>query len=107
MTLPNTPDNLRRWLRDPQEVKPENLMPTLPLTAASWTQTRRLPGGIEVSTVSAEPLEEAPAAPGTRGIVVLAHHHRPQAHRRSFTSRPSLVFFLVAAGFAMLMRTQL
>ena len=32
MTLDNTPDDLRRWLRDPQEVKPENLMPKVPLT---------------------------------------------------------------------------
>jgi cytochrome c oxidase subunit 2 len=27
--LPNTPENLARWLRDPQEVKPGNYMPTL------------------------------------------------------------------------------
>ena len=33
MTITNTPANLRRWLKDPQQVKPGNLMPTLPLTA--------------------------------------------------------------------------
>ena len=27
--LPNTPENLARWLRDPQDVKPTNYMPTL------------------------------------------------------------------------------
>ena len=27
-TLENTPENLRRWLEDPQAVKPGNLMPT-------------------------------------------------------------------------------
>jgi cytochrome c oxidase subunit 2 len=30
--LANTPTNLRRWLKDPQEVKPQNKMPTVPLT---------------------------------------------------------------------------
>ncbi|MCX6020699.1 MAG: cytochrome c oxidase subunit II [Chloroflexi bacterium] len=30
--LPNTPDNLARWLRSPQEVKPGNLMPNMRLT---------------------------------------------------------------------------
>jgi cytochrome c oxidase subunit 2 len=30
-TLENTPDNLRRWIRDPQHVKPGNKMPTLGL----------------------------------------------------------------------------
>ena len=29
--LPNTPDNLVRWLRDPQAVSPETLMPNLGL----------------------------------------------------------------------------
>ncbi len=33
-TLSNTPDNLRRWLRNPQEVKPGNLMPNLGLSDA-------------------------------------------------------------------------
>jgi cytochrome c oxidase subunit 2 len=32
-TLPNTPQDLRRWLSDPQEVKPHNLMPKVSLTA--------------------------------------------------------------------------
>ncbi|HEX2184413.1 MAG TPA: cytochrome c oxidase subunit II [Chloroflexota bacterium] len=31
-TLPNTPENLRRWLRNPQAVKPGNLMPNLNLS---------------------------------------------------------------------------
>lgn len=30
--LPNTPENLRAWLRNPQEVKPGALMPRLPLS---------------------------------------------------------------------------
>jgi cytochrome c len=30
--LPNTPDNLVRWLRDPQEVSPANAMPNLGVT---------------------------------------------------------------------------
>jgi len=30
-TLENTPENLARWIRNPQEVKPENKMPTLGL----------------------------------------------------------------------------
>ena len=33
VTITNTPANLRRWLKDPQQVKPGNLMPTVPLTA--------------------------------------------------------------------------
>jgi cytochrome c oxidase subunit 2 len=28
---PNTPDNLRKWIRDPQEMKPGNLMPNMQL----------------------------------------------------------------------------
>jgi len=32
-TLPNTPDNLGRWIRDPQSVKPGNQMPPTPLNA--------------------------------------------------------------------------
>jgi cytochrome c oxidase subunit 2 len=31
-TLPNNPENLARWLKDPQEVKPANLMPNLGLS---------------------------------------------------------------------------
>jgi cytochrome c oxidase subunit 2 len=34
--LTNTPPNLRRWLRDPQGVKPGNKMPNLALTNAQW-----------------------------------------------------------------------
>jgi len=30
-TLPNTPDNMRKWLADPQGLKPGNHMPTVPL----------------------------------------------------------------------------
>jgi cytochrome c1 len=30
--LPNTPDNLERWIRDPQQVVPGNAMPTLGVT---------------------------------------------------------------------------
>ena len=37
VTLPNTPQNLREWLRDPQHVKPGNLMPNLELNDADWT----------------------------------------------------------------------
>jgi cytochrome c1 len=29
--LPNTPDNLVRWLRDPQAVSPQTIMPDLGL----------------------------------------------------------------------------
>jgi len=32
-TLPNTPENLAAWVRDPQRVKPGNQMPANPLTA--------------------------------------------------------------------------
>ena len=32
-TLPNTPDNLAAWIRDPQRVKPGNQMPPNPLAA--------------------------------------------------------------------------
>lgn len=32
--LPNTPDNLIRWIRFPHEVKPETAMPELAVTAA-------------------------------------------------------------------------
>jgi cytochrome c oxidase subunit 2 len=32
-TLPNTPDNLAAWIRDPQRVKPGNQMPPNPLSA--------------------------------------------------------------------------
>jgi cytochrome c oxidase subunit 2 len=37
VTLPNTPQDLREWLRDPQHVKPGNLMPNLELNDADWT----------------------------------------------------------------------
>jgi cytochrome c oxidase subunit 2 len=33
VTITNTPANMRRWLQDPQQVKPENLMPAVPLTS--------------------------------------------------------------------------
>ena len=32
-TLPNTPENLAAWIRDPQRVKPGNQMPPNPLAA--------------------------------------------------------------------------
>jgi cytochrome c oxidase subunit II len=41
LTLPNTPANLREWLRDPQHVKPGNRMPNLPLTNAQFTALQR------------------------------------------------------------------
>lgn len=34
LTLPNTPDRMRAWIRDPQRWKPGNQMPTLDLTDA-------------------------------------------------------------------------
>jgi cytochrome c oxidase subunit 2 len=34
--LPNTPDNLREWLREPQHVKPGNKMPDLELPESDW-----------------------------------------------------------------------
>lgn len=37
-TLPNTPENLARWLRNPQEVKPENKMPNLNLSEETIRQ---------------------------------------------------------------------
>jgi cytochrome c oxidase subunit 2 len=41
VTLPNTPQNLREWLRDPQHVKPGNRMPNLELSDADWTALQR------------------------------------------------------------------
>jgi len=41
LTLPNTPSNLRQWLRDPQHVKPGNRMPNLPLKNAQFTALQR------------------------------------------------------------------
>lgn len=37
-TLDNTPENLARWLRNPQEVKPDNKMPNLQLDEATISQ---------------------------------------------------------------------
>jgi cytochrome c oxidase subunit 2 len=41
VTLPNTPQNLRDWLRDPQHVKPGNRMPNLELSDANWSALQR------------------------------------------------------------------
>jgi cytochrome c oxidase subunit 2 len=41
LTLPNTPQNLREWLRDPQHVKPGNRMPNLELSESDWTALQR------------------------------------------------------------------
>ena len=41
LTLPNTPGNLREWLRDPQHVKPGNRMPNLELSEPDWTALQR------------------------------------------------------------------
>jgi len=41
LTKPNTPPNLREWLRDPQHVKPGNRMPNLPLNDAQWKALQR------------------------------------------------------------------
>lgn len=38
VTLTNTPENLRRWLREPQQVKPANKMPAVPLTEEQLDQ---------------------------------------------------------------------
>lgn len=35
-TLPNTPQNLEAWIRDPQHFKPGNRMPDLQLSDADW-----------------------------------------------------------------------
>jgi cytochrome c oxidase subunit 2 len=41
LTLPNTPGNLREWLRDPQHVKPGNRMPNLELSESDWIALQR------------------------------------------------------------------
>ncbi|MFL5928613.1 MAG: cytochrome c oxidase subunit II [Gaiellaceae bacterium] len=41
LTRPNTPSNLREWLRDPQHVKPGNRMPNLPLTNGQFAELQR------------------------------------------------------------------
>jgi cytochrome c oxidase subunit 2 len=38
LTLPNTPERMRAWIRDPQRWKPGNKMPTLELTDAQVSQ---------------------------------------------------------------------
>jgi cytochrome c oxidase subunit 2 len=38
LTLPNTPERMRAWIRDPQRWKPGNKMPTLELTDAQVAQ---------------------------------------------------------------------
>jgi cytochrome c1 len=49
--LPNTPDNLLRWLKDPQSVEPKTAMPNLGLTdgqasdVAAYLYTLRGPEG--------------------------------------------------------------
>jgi cytochrome c oxidase subunit II len=47
LTLPNTREGLRAWLRDPQAVKPGNLMPTLPLTQPQLDQLVAYLEGLE------------------------------------------------------------
>jgi cytochrome c oxidase subunit II len=47
LTLENTTENLRAWLRDPQAVKPGNLMPTLPLTQPQLEQLVAYLEGLE------------------------------------------------------------
>jgi cytochrome c oxidase subunit 2 len=34
LTVPNTPENLARWITDPQSLKPGTLMPPTALSAA-------------------------------------------------------------------------
>jgi cytochrome c oxidase subunit 2 len=36
LTIPNTPENLARWIREPQHVKPGAKMPDLRLSDADW-----------------------------------------------------------------------
>ena len=38
LTIPNTPEHLAQWVRDPQEVKPGNQMPSLKLTDRQVSQ---------------------------------------------------------------------
>jgi cytochrome c oxidase subunit 2 len=38
LTIPNTPERLREWIRDPQQFKPGNQMPALGLTSAEIAQ---------------------------------------------------------------------
>ena len=37
-SLENTADNMRRWLADPQAVKPSNAMPKMPLSDEALAQ---------------------------------------------------------------------
>jgi cytochrome c oxidase subunit II len=34
LAIPNSPERMREWIRDPQRVKPGNQMPAVPLTRA-------------------------------------------------------------------------
>jgi cytochrome c oxidase subunit 2 len=47
VTLPNTPESMRIWLKDPQAVKPGNLMPTIPLTDQQLDQLVAYLEGLE------------------------------------------------------------
>jgi cytochrome c oxidase subunit 2 len=47
VTLSNTPEEMRAWLRDPQAIKPENLMPTVPLTDLQLDQLVAYLEGLE------------------------------------------------------------
>ena len=39
--IPNTPENLRRWITAPQQVKPGCLMPAFGLTDHDWELVTR------------------------------------------------------------------
>ena len=81
---PNTPENLRRWIRDVQSIKPGALMPSYTRLERRGRRGRgRLPHGAEVAMATlAEPRPEPIARRDDRTEPArLADDRRPQADR--------------------------
>ena len=104
-SLPNTPQNLLKWLQNPQAVKPglQDAADRAPAAAAAGA--RRLPGGAQVTdaVLSADHAAEATGPRGVGSWLTTTDHKRIGI----LYLGSGLLFFLIAVSFAMLMRTQL
>ena len=112
-TLPNTPEHLRAWVRDPQASKPGNQMPPNPLPRRRSAGAARLPGDAAMTRRRELPHAGEDLAMLERDLG-RARRARRLVARTSITSRsraaissPRSSIFLIGGVLAALMRLQL
>ena len=114
-TLPNSPENLRAWINDPNQFKPGALMPAMKLSPAETRPGGRLPRDAEMNTTATDTatagLLDAPAqAASGKSIFAYLHEWVTTVDHKKLGLMYimlGLMFFVIAGIEASLIRIQL